>query len=201
MKPHIIIAIQDANRFFTLGVQHILQAYFQAKGCTWSFVPITSETAIDLMVWAKPSGWPMQGNRLWEQQEGRSLGTIVVREKLIERVKSEQPRQNEVCVLGRRERPEVLVHLVAEMFERACFQPLEVAKENSVRRLSLTPRERDILQGFCWELTPSQIASRLSLSVKTISTHKLTAMRKLGFKRNSELYYWLRQGGLGKSTW
>ncbi|WP_261161540.1 LuxR C-terminal-related transcriptional regulator [Serratia fonticola] len=46
------------------------------------------------------------------------------------------------------------------------------------------------------ELTPDEIASKLSLNVKTVSTHKLTAMRKLGFKRNGELYYWLRQGGL-----
>jgi DNA-binding CsgD family transcriptional regulator len=68
--------------------------------------------------------------------------------------------------------------------------------------LHLTPRERDVLQGISQELRPDEIASKLSLNVKTVSTHKLTAMRKLGFKRNGELYYWLLQGGLwlGNST-
>lgn len=198
MKPHIVIAIQDTNRFFALGIQHILQAYFQAKGCTWNFVPVASETTIDLMIWAKPSNWPMLANRLWEQKEGRLLGTIVVREKVIVGIKSENPDQIGPSQLGRREGAEAVVLLLEQMFKRVNFQSLLTAKRRTCYSVKLTPRERDILQGISWEQTPNQIADRLSLNVKTISTHKLTAMRKLGFKRNSELYDWLRQGGLEK---
>lgn len=197
MKPHIVIAIQDANRFFALGVQHILQAYLQAKGCTWSFVPVASPLAIDLMVWAKPSGWPMQVNRLWQQQRDRLLGTIVVMEKTIGRAKSDKPHQREINVLGRREKPDALMRLVEEMYDQACLQPWATEKYRTVSYLHLTPREREVLQGLSWELTPNQIAQKLSLNVKTVSTHKLTAMRKLGFRRSSELYYWLLHGGLG----
>lgn len=196
MKPHIVIAIQDTNRFYALGMQHIFQAYFHAKGCTLGFVPFSSETTIDLMVWAKPYNGPMLANRLWEQKVGGLFGTIVVRENLIEGIKSEKLEHNGSSVLGRRERAEAVVHLLEQMFDRACFQHFQSVKERACFSLKLTARERDILQGISRELTPSQIANKLSLSVKTVSTHKLTAMRKLGFKRNCELYYWLRQGRL-----
>jgi DNA-binding CsgD family transcriptional regulator len=196
MKPHIVIAIQDTNRFFALGMQHILQGYFQAKGCTLGFVPLASETTIDLMVWAKPNNGPMLANRLWEQKVDGLFGTIVVRENACEDIKPEKPEHNGPSVLGRRERAEAVVHLLEKMFDRACFQHFQAVKEKARFSLKLTARERDILQGISKELTPSQIANKLSLSVKTVSTHKLTAMRKLGFRRNNELYYWLRQGRL-----
>ncbi|HEJ9095972.1 TPA: LuxR C-terminal-related transcriptional regulator [Serratia odorifera] len=43
------------------------------------------------------------------------------------------------------------------------------------------------------EMRISGIARRLAISVKTASNHKMNVMRKMGFQRNSELYYWLRQ--------
>lgn len=49
---------------------------------------------------------------------------------------------------------------------------------------------------LAWEMPPTAIARYLALSVKTVSNHKQAAMRKLGFKRNVDLYHWLRQGGL-----
>jgi len=196
MKPHIVIAIQDTNRFYALGMQHILQVYFQVKGCTLCFVPLSSKTTIDLMVWAKSSNGPMLANRLWEQKVDGLFGTIVIRENAIEDIKPGKPEHNGLCVLGRWERVEAVVHLLEQMFDRACFQHFQAVKERACFSLKLTARERDILQGISRELTPSQIANKLSLSVKTVSTHKLTAMRKLGFKRNCELYYWLQQGRL-----
>jgi DNA-binding CsgD family transcriptional regulator len=200
MKPHIVIAIQDTNLFYALGMQQILQAYFQAKGCTLGFVPLSSETTIDLMVLAKPYNGPMLANRLWEQKVNGLFGTIVVWENTIEGIKPEKPERNGSSVLGRKERAEAVVHLLEQMFERACFQHFQAVKERACFSLKLTAREQDILQGISKELTPSQIANNLSLSVKTVSTHKLTAMRKLGFKRNCELYYWLRQGRLELDT-
>lgn len=196
MKPHIVIAIHDTNRFFALGIQHILQVYFQAKGCTLDFVPLASAMTIDLLVWAKPYNGPMLANRLWEQKAGSLFGTIVVRESIGEGIRSGKPEQSGLSILGRREGAEAVVRLLERMFNRACLLHLQAAKERACYRPTLTPRERDILQGICRELTPCQIANALSLNVKTVSTHKITAMRKLGFKRNSELYYWLRQGGL-----
>jgi DNA-binding NarL/FixJ family response regulator len=43
-----------------------------------------------------------------------------------------------------------------------------------------------------------QIAQLLGLDVKTVSAHKRNAMVKLGFSRTSDLYYWMKNGGLAQ---
>jgi DNA-binding CsgD family transcriptional regulator len=192
MKPHIVIAIQDANRYFALGIQHILQDYFLAKGCTCRFVPVASGIAIDLMVCVKAFGWSTRLNSRRENPGDQRLGTIVIWDTSAENIRD----QHGHAVLNRKVGPDAVVRLVEEMFEQASQSSLAANTERTYRNLNLTPREREVLQGISWELTPNKIANKLSLSVKTVSTHKLTAMRKLGFRRNSELYHWLRNGGL-----
>jgi DNA-binding CsgD family transcriptional regulator len=192
MTPHIVITIRDSNRYFALGIQHILQDYLLTKGCTWSFVPVAPGIAIDLLVCVNPFGGSSRFNSRRANPESRRLGTIIISDTVAENV----IRQNEPALLNRKARPDAVVRLVEEMFEQASQASLTANTESTWRHLQLTPREREVLQGISWELTPDKIASKLSLSVKTVSTHKLTAMRKLGFRRNSELYYWLRQGGL-----
>ncbi|WP_260513513.1 response regulator transcription factor [Serratia fonticola] len=198
MTPHIVITIQDSNRYFALGIQHILQDYFLAKGCTWSFVPVAPGIAIDLMVCVNPFGWSSRFNSRRENSQNRRVGTIIINDTAA----ANKIRQHELALLGRKERPDAVVRLVEKMFEQASQSSLTDDMVSVCRHLHLTPRERDVLQGISQELTPDEIASKLSLNVKTVSTHKLTAMRKLGFKRNGELYYWLLQGGLwlGNST-
>lgn len=192
MKPCIVIAIQDRNHYFSQGIKHILQDYLQAKGYTWRFVSVTSEIAIDLMVCVKPFGWSTRLNSLRENPGDRRLGTIVIWDTILENIRHQHGPE----VLSRKARPDAVLHMVEEMFEQASQSSLEANKERTYSCLKLTPREREVLQGISWELTPNKIANKLSLSVKTVSTHKLTAMRKLGFRRNSELYHWLRNGGL-----
>ncbi|ALX96785.1 hypothetical protein AV650_26055 [Serratia fonticola] len=192
MKPHIFIAIQDTNRYFVQGIKLILQDYFLAKGCTWSFVPVAPGIASDLMVCATPFGGAARLKACRANPGDRRIGTILIRDTAVENVKN----QPQGAVLSREARPDALLRLVEKLFEQASQSFLVANTERVYRSLHLTPREREVLQGISWELTPEKIASKLSLSVKTVSTHKLTAMRKLGFRRNSELYFWLLQGGL-----
>ncbi|CAI1835843.1 LuxR C-terminal-related transcriptional regulator [Serratia fonticola] len=192
MKPCIVIAILDRNHYFSQGIKHLLRDYLQAKGYTWRFVSVTSEIAIDLMVCVKPFGWSTRLNSLRENPGDRRLGTIVIWDTILENIRHQHGPE----VLSRKARPDAVLHMVEEMFEQASQSSLEANKERTYSCLKLTPREREVLQGISWELTPNKIANKLSLSVKTVSTHKLTAMRKLGFRRNSELYHWLRNGGL-----
>ncbi|EOG2476929.1 TPA: hypothetical protein SMF39_004416 [Serratia marcescens] len=57
---------------------------------------------------------------------------------------------------------------------------------------SLSPREKDVMSCMQLEMKPFYIAKNLGLSPKTISAHKISVMKKLGFKSNVELYDWLR---------
>jgi len=60
---------------------------------------------------------------------------------------------------------------------------------------TLTPREREVLQLIAEGLTSSQIASRLFVSEKTVSTHRRQIMEKLNIYSVAELTkYALREG-------
>lgn len=56
----------------------------------------------------------------------------------------------------------------------------------------LTPQERKTIRHMQCERSLTQIAHILNLSPKTVSHHKRAVMKKLGFKRNTELYSWMR---------
>ncbi|KAB0644984.1 response regulator [Burkholderia latens] len=51
----------------------------------------------------------------------------------------------------------------------------------------LSARERQVLQRFAAGKTINEIAAEFSLSAKTVSTHKLRLMQKLGIRTNAEL--------------
>ncbi|HHQ6624367.1 helix-turn-helix transcriptional regulator [Serratia fonticola] len=63
-------------------------------------------------------------------------------------------------------------------------------------RQSLTERERQVLHYLRQGVSQSQTANILQLKVKTVHSHKRSAMKKLNFTRTSELFHWLLQGGL-----
>jgi DNA-binding NarL/FixJ family response regulator len=52
---------------------------------------------------------------------------------------------------------------------------------------SLTPREREVVQHVAEGHINKQIAARLNVSVKTIETHRASAMRKLKLKTTADL--------------
>ena len=51
----------------------------------------------------------------------------------------------------------------------------------------LTKREREVMVMLCGGQRVSDIASSLCLSIKTVSTHKIRLMEKLGIKNNADL--------------
>lgn len=60
----------------------------------------------------------------------------------------------------------------------------------------MSPHEAEVVRLFVGGLTVSEIAVRLSRSVKTISRQKNDAMHKLGLDNNSQLYAYARDHGL-----
>lgn len=59
----------------------------------------------------------------------------------------------------------------------------------------LSDREFEVLKLIASGKTVSQVAAELSLSVKTVSTHRIRMLKKMNMKTNSELmHYALRRG-------
>jgi DNA-binding NarL/FixJ family response regulator len=63
--------------------------------------------------------------------------------------------------------------------------------------VTLTKREREVMLLLCSGRRVSDIAIALFLNIKTISTHKIRLMEKLGIKNNADLFKFGIQHGLG----
>ena len=62
---------------------------------------------------------------------------------------------------------------------------------------ALSKREAEVMRLFALGHTVSEIARQLNRSVKTVSSQKVEAMRKLGVKSDLEFYAYAREHGLG----
>ena len=62
--------------------------------------------------------------------------------------------------------------------------------------LNLSDRELQVLQMLASGLNPGEIAESLFLSVKTVSTHKINLMQKLGIDNNADLVRYAIKHGL-----
>jgi two-component system capsular synthesis response regulator RcsB len=62
--------------------------------------------------------------------------------------------------------------------------------------LALSPREIEVVRLFASGMSVSEIGARLNRSVKTVSSHKASALRKLGAAGDVELIEYARANGL-----
>jgi DNA-binding NarL/FixJ family response regulator len=69
------------------------------------------------------------------------------------------------------------------------------ARENSEQQL-LTPREREVIQLVAEGKTTKEIATALSLSVKTAETHRTNLMRKLDLHSIADLTLYAVRNGI-----
>lgn len=77
---------------------------------------------------------------------------------------------------------------------------LERARADSGRAAvapALSSREIEVVRLFAAGLSVTEIGMRLNRSIKTISSHKMSALRKLGVKSDAELIEYARVNGLG----
>lgn len=63
---------------------------------------------------------------------------------------------------------------------------------------ALSSREIEVVRLFAAGLSVTEIGMRLNRSIKTISSHKMSALRKLGVKGDAELIEYARASGLAQ---
>lgn len=62
------------------------------------------------------------------------------------------------------------------------------SRDHALRFVSLSAREQEVIRCFLAGMTITDIAAKFSRSIKTISTQKTSAFRKLGVMSNNELF-------------
>lgn len=190
MKPHIDIVIIDDDRYFAQGLETLLHMYFVRKGWSVTFLPEQLYLMATLIIQSDKAARPLQFCHFRQPKKQHNMIIIQHPPRLRRRLPA---CMNEHGIIRRSDSTEVVLHLVEQMFRG----PTPVSPHQcSHCSQALTAREWEVLYTIRRGMVPSQIAGYLNLSVKTVSTHKRAAMRKLGFQRNTELYHWLLQGGL-----
>jgi DNA-binding CsgD family transcriptional regulator len=192
MKKTITVCILDVNRFFAQGIQHILELHLQHEGQGVRFVDEHEVARADLVFRSESKGWPLKLCHAGQQDKPVASVYIIIRTTSTERAGYCWREQGS---LSRHSRPQMLLALIDEWLKLES-KPLPPALCPCCMSLSLTEREVEVMRFMSWEMTPKSLPRYLNISQKTVSTHKRAVMRKLGFKRNTELYHWLRLGGL-----
>jgi len=196
MSQHITVAILDPNQFFVQGIQHILLPYFHAQGVTPRFVEESEALQVDLVLLPKYKSLPLM------LCLRHSPGTLPVPAYITISDVWPDGQQYSPChlVLGgieRRARPLMLLQAVEQGLQaRGRREQFPQKTCSYCMSQVLTVRERDVMRGMACGISQTCLPQYLAISPKTISTHKRTVMRKLGFRCNAELFHWLRLGGL-----
>jgi two-component system, NarL family, captular synthesis response regulator RcsB len=79
---------------------------------------------------------------------------------------------------------------------RIALDSMGLSASGQQRDVVLSKRELEVVRLFVSGMTITEIAAQLKRSIKTISTQKNTAMRKLGIERDSELFQYAQSNGL-----
>jgi two-component system, NarL family, captular synthesis response regulator RcsB len=79
---------------------------------------------------------------------------------------------------------------------RLALDSMGLSASGQQRDVVLSKRELEVVRLFVSGMTITEIAAQLKRSIKTISTQKNTAMRKLGIERDSEFFQYAQSNGL-----
>ncbi|NML31969.1 response regulator [Paraburkholderia antibiotica] len=79
---------------------------------------------------------------------------------------------------------------------KTALDALRVTSAGTREDAMLSRRELEVVRLFVSGMTIKEISERLNRSIKTISTQKNAAMRKLGIDRDSELFLYAQSNGL-----
>jgi two-component system capsular synthesis response regulator RcsB len=101
-----------------------------------------------------------------------------------------------------------LVSAIHAVYAHAVYYPSESVGQDPALRPSpgcaiehseLSKREVEVIRLYVSGMSISEIAKTLNRSKQTISSQKVTAMRKLGIERDAELFRYAWETGLGDS--
>lgn len=79
---------------------------------------------------------------------------------------------------------------------KVALESLRINSGGKNDEVILSKRELEVVRLFVSGMTIKEISEKLNRSIKTISTQKNTAMRKLGLDRDSELFQYAQSNGL-----
>jgi fimbrial protein FimW len=188
MKETLKISIIDKNQYFTAGLRHLLADYYHTKNTNVRFIDENaSNLAIDVLFHANRHGIP---DSLYYSSPHSTAKPLIF--AICE--KNENCRVRKDGTLYRHQSIDLVLNMVEQA--RSIGPQSSCSASNRPLTHSITRREYEVLDYLRRGRNLTETAYCMQLNVKTVSGHKRSVMKKLNFSRNSELLYWILQGGL-----
>jgi two-component system, NarL family, captular synthesis response regulator RcsB len=204
MKINVILA--DDHPALVAGVEHTLNAgntvLVTGTACnSGALVKLLDTTACDVLVadYSMPGGAHGDGLALltYLRRQYPHLGIVVFTMVDNPAIIREIAKVGIRSVVHKSGNVDCLVSAIHAVYKgTAYFHDADGRSDITLVRLSteqrgwqeLSQREIEILRLYISGMTTNEIASHLNRSKQTISTHKVSAMRKLGIEREADLF-------------
>ncbi|MGO4745809.1 helix-turn-helix domain-containing protein [Serratia quinivorans] len=199
IRESITVFLSDKNRYFVNGIQSALEIYFRSKNVNVHFTENTFEyrTADIIFLAANPSESTLP-YYLYSQAKIHCPLVFLIDDVRVTSSPVSTASRKKFTHISRKKSVEALF----ETIDRVIFTKVIQNKrnrynvDNASRFAQFSSREYEVIHYLSLGLPNISISRKLKISEKTISQHKRNAMRKLNFKRNAELHFWLLCGGL-----
>lgn len=199
INKKLTITIIDDDYFFMAGLIMVLSTYFKNKNRNVSFIPGYSITEpADIIFQAIRCGTFIDPRSQYHVNSGKSHYFAIVdnRDSHLQHLYRDVEKNN---LFYRHQSVNTLLQLIEKNIFSSQHLPKKHLSEQEVfLREPLTLREHEVLCHLKQGKTHASAANCLGIKVKTISSHKRAAMKKLNFRRTNELFHWMLQGGLSR---
>lgn len=195
MKKKLAISLNDHNSFFLAGLQYALSEYFTDQNIQVDFISGYSNGKPDIIFQALYQG---ENTNICHHFSADAPQPIhfIIRDKVERRF---TPPIRCIAKSGTLYRNQSLDNMLEKV--KLAMQLHSLSQERAhhcpaCHRKNLTEREFQVLHYLRKGISQSRIAVLLQLKAKTVHSHKRSAMKKLNFTRNSELFHYLLHNGL-----
>lgn len=195
----LTITIIDDDNFYMAGLVMVLSTYFKNKKWKVKFIPWHSITgSVDITFQAIRCGTFIEPRNQYNANSSKlHYFTIVDKRDLhLQHLYRDVEKNNTIY-------RHQSVNILLQLIEKKLFlsQPLpgkHLPEHDVFLREQLTLREHEVLCHLEQGKTHACAANCMGIKVKTISSHKRAAMKKLNFRRTNELFHWMLKGGLSR---
>lgn len=199
LNKTLIIAIIDDDQFYIAGLMMALSAYFKNKNRKVKFIlgHWMTEPA-DITFQAIRCGTFIAPRSQYHTNRGKSHYFAIVDNRDFHLQHLYRHVEKNDVIYRRQPVNTLLQRIENKLFSPQKLPETHMSEQEVFPREPLTLREHEVLCHLVQGKTHACTANCLGIKVKTISSHKRAAMKKLNFRRTNELFHWMLQGGLSR---
>lgn len=180
----IKICINLHNKYFSLGLKSIINAYFDDRGILTNFINELDEGTRADILFCDASPYNPQLACAKISRYSRVFTFEYGLNTLIKKPYSCGCRD---AIFSYDTPPDIITRKLAEILV------FPVEEKSPCLISTLSKREKQVLDYIAQGVKSQRISDVLLISIKTLSTHKMNAMKKLKINTSTGLYYWLKE--------